>query len=58
MDHRTPVSIRGHSREPVPLAVLNGPVGKTAKEAAFDETLNGGKAQAHSWEWVQELLRK
>jgi 2,3-bisphosphoglycerate-independent phosphoglycerate mutase len=57
MDHRTPVSIRGHSREPVPLAVLNGPVGPVSKDAAFDESINGGRAQANSWEWVSELLR-
>jgi 2,3-bisphosphoglycerate-independent phosphoglycerate mutase len=58
MDHRTPVSLRGHSREPVPLAVVNGPVGHVTKEAAFDESLNGGKAQVNSWEWIGQLLRK
>jgi 2,3-bisphosphoglycerate-independent phosphoglycerate mutase len=25
MDHRTPVSLKGHSREPVPIVVLDGP---------------------------------
>jgi 2,3-bisphosphoglycerate-independent phosphoglycerate mutase len=58
MDHRTPVSLRGHSREPVPLLVANGPVGNPTKEAAFDETLNGGLAQANSWEWISQLLKK
>ena len=58
MDHRTPVSLRGHSREPVPLARLDGPVGKVEKEAPFDESLNGGKAQANAWVWVAELLKK
>lgn len=57
MDHRTPVSLRGHSREPVPLARLDGPVGKLEKEAPFDESLNGGKAQANAWLWVAELLK-
>lgn len=38
MDHRTPVSLRGHTSDPVPLAVLDGPVGPLTQEAPFDET--------------------
>ena len=58
MDHRTPVAIRGHTREPVPLAVLDGPVGQPVREIAFDETVNGGVAQTNTWTWISELLRK
>jgi 2,3-bisphosphoglycerate-independent phosphoglycerate mutase len=56
MDHRTPVSVRGHTREPVPMAVLDGPVGVVSREAPFDESLNGGKAETTSWTWISELL--
>ncbi len=57
MDHRTPVSLRGHSREPVPMAVLDGPVGAVTAERAFDETVNDGQAQCFVFDWVRELLR-
>jgi 2,3-bisphosphoglycerate-independent phosphoglycerate mutase len=51
MDHRTPVSLRGHSREPVPIAVIDGPTGPLTREAAFDEFVNGGVATdvVHTW---------
>lgn len=56
-DHRTPVSVKGHTREPVPMAVLDGPIGSVGKEAAFDESVNGGVAQIYVYDWVRELLR-
>ncbi len=56
MDHRTPVSLKGHSREPVPLAIIEGPTGPLNREAAFDESLNGGVAEATSWELIQASL--
>lgn len=56
-DHRTPVSLRGHSPEPVPLAVLEGPVGPVTAEAPFDETCHGGQAEAFAWEWIDQILR-
>ena len=56
MDHRTPCTIRGHSDEPVPLAVLDGPVGNVNDEAPFDESCNDGKMNVMAHEWVQELL--
>lgn len=58
MDHRTPVAIRGHTREPVPMAVLNGPVGAVTRETAFDETVKNGKADCMSFTWVSELLKR
>jgi 2,3-bisphosphoglycerate-independent phosphoglycerate mutase len=57
MDHRTPVSLKSHSREPVPIAVLDGPVGPVTAEAAFDETCNGGVAQMMVYDWVTQQLR-
>lgn len=56
MDHRTPVSLKGHSREPVPIVVLDGPVGKVTAEAAFDETCNSGVAQMMVYDWVAGVL--
>lgn len=56
MDHRTPVSLRGHTSEPVPMARVDGPVGTGGGETAFDEELNGGVAQGLAHEWVAALL--
>jgi 2,3-bisphosphoglycerate-independent phosphoglycerate mutase len=56
-DHRTPVSVRGHTREPVPMAVLDGPVGPANREAAFDEFVDGGQARVRVFDWMRELLR-
>ncbi len=57
MDHRTPVEIRGHSAEPVPLATLQGPVGEVAEETAFDEFIHGGKVDLRTFEWIPAWLR-
>jgi 2,3-bisphosphoglycerate-independent phosphoglycerate mutase len=56
MDHRTPVAKRGHTREPVPMVVLDGPVGEVTEEAAFDETVNGGVSQGMAQPWIRSLL--
>jgi 2,3-bisphosphoglycerate-independent phosphoglycerate mutase len=56
MDHRTPVSLKGHTSEPVPLTRVDGPVGRVNEEAPFDEFLNGGKAQCMAHDWIRELL--
>ena len=55
-DHRTPITVRGHTREPVPMVSLDGPVGKVDTEQAFDENVNGGEAQIRVFEWMRELL--
>ncbi len=55
-DHRTPVALKGHTSEPVPMAVLVGPVGKTEQQTAFDETVNNGIVQCMACEWIQEIL--
>lgn len=57
MDHRTPCATRGHTRDPVPMVKLDGPVGTVSREAPFDETIHGGVAQCRGHEWVRELLR-
>jgi len=56
MDHRTPVSLKAHSREPVPLSEVIGPVGEVVEEAAFDEFVNGGVATVTSHELIQRFL--
>jgi 2,3-bisphosphoglycerate-independent phosphoglycerate mutase len=58
MDHRTPIATRGHTRDPVPMVKLDGPVGPVGREAPFDETVNGGVAQGRGHEWIRELLRQ
>jgi 2,3-bisphosphoglycerate-independent phosphoglycerate mutase len=55
-DHRTPVALKGHTSEPVPMAVMQGPVGDRTEQAAFDEDVNGGNAQGMACEWIQEIL--
>ncbi|MEN7972961.1 MAG: cofactor-independent phosphoglycerate mutase [Verrucomicrobiota bacterium] len=55
-DHRTPVALKGHTAEPVPMAVMKGPVGETEAQAAFDENVNHGNAQCTACEWIQQIL--
>lgn len=55
-DHRTPVALKGHTSEPVPMAVLRGPVGQLEKQANFDETIHNGVAQGMACDWIRELL--
>jgi len=55
-DHRTPVALKGHTSEPVPMAVLKGPVGKLTAQAAFDEYVNAGNAQGMACDWIQHIL--
>lgn len=57
-DHRTPVSVRTHTREPVPMIKLDGPVGPVTAEADFDEFVCGGKADIKVYDWMRELLKK
>jgi 2,3-bisphosphoglycerate-independent phosphoglycerate mutase len=58
MDHRTPVALKGHTSEPVPMAVMKGPVGENNAQAAFDETVNDGNAQGMACEWIQQILNR
>ncbi len=55
-DHRTPVSIRNHTAEPVPMAVLDGPCKSFSKEAPFDEFINSGIADGFAFDILNELL--
>jgi 2,3-bisphosphoglycerate-independent phosphoglycerate mutase len=57
MDHRTPVEIRGHSAEPVPLATLEGPVGRPTAQTDFDEFVHDGKVDIRTYEWIPRWLR-
>jgi 2,3-bisphosphoglycerate-independent phosphoglycerate mutase len=55
-DHRTPVALKGHTAEPVPMAVMKGPVGEQNAQAAFDENVNEGIVQCMACEWIQKIL--
>jgi 2,3-bisphosphoglycerate-independent phosphoglycerate mutase len=55
-DHRTPVALKGHTSEPVPMAVLRGPVGEINTQAKFDETVNDEEVQCMACDWIQEIL--
>ncbi|MCF7847663.1 MAG: cofactor-independent phosphoglycerate mutase [Kiritimatiellales bacterium] len=57
-DHRTPVALRGHTAEPVPMAMMTGPVGNIDKQAAFDETINDEKAECLACDWIREILKR
>ncbi len=57
-DHRTPVALKGHTAEPVPMTVMKGPVGEADAQAAFDEEVNGGSVQCMACEWIQEILSR
>jgi 2,3-bisphosphoglycerate-independent phosphoglycerate mutase len=56
MDHRTPVSVKGHTREPVPVARVDGPVGAAKAESAFDESIQGGRSDIMVYDWVSRQL--
>lgn len=56
MDHRTPVDLRGHTRDPVPVSVIDGPTGPLEREAPFDEFVDGGVPQATIHEWIRPWL--
>ena len=55
-DHRTPVTVRNHTAEPVPVAVLNGPVPHAGREMPFDEFVNGGQASSMAFEWLASQI--
>jgi len=55
-DHRTPVAVRNHTAEPVPVAVLNGPVTDAGRAAPFDEFVNGGRADGMAFEWLKSQI--
>ncbi len=57
MDHRTPVSKKGHTREPVPAAVLDGPVGNVTTMADFDEFAGETFPIRIAHEWMAEHIQ-
>ncbi len=62
MDHRTPIELRGHTAEPVPLATLEGPLGGSdaalpEAETAFDEFIHGGQVDLRTYEWIPAWIR-
>lgn len=57
-DHRTPVSSRKHTAEPVPLALLRGPAEESGRQAPFDENVNGGKPEMLVFDFINKILRE
>ena len=57
MDHRTPVALKGHCSDPVPMVHLQGPIGTWNEGVAFDETCNEGVSEGMACTWMQEILR-
>lgn len=58
MDHRTPVAKRAHTRDPVPMAVLEGPVGPVTDEAPFDESVLDGLPLEKSYHCIRNVLAR
>jgi len=56
-DHCTPVSVRNHTPDPVPFAIMEGPVKMALAEKPFDESVNGGKSQGLVFEWLKTSFR-
>lgn len=57
-DHRTPVSLRNHSAEPVPVTMMEGPAASTDAQAAFDEFADGGRVSGMAFEWLRTILTR
>ena len=57
-DHCTPVTVRNHTRDPVPIICLEGPVKMALAEKPFDESINGGQSQGLVFEWLQAILQQ
>jgi 2,3-bisphosphoglycerate-independent phosphoglycerate mutase len=55
-DHRTPVSLRGHTAESVPMTIVEGPTGAVWEEGAFDE-FSGEEEARLAWRVIEDLLR-
>ncbi|AKJ64631.1 cofactor-independent phosphoglycerate mutase [Kiritimatiella glycovorans] len=55
-DHRTPIVRRGHTDDPVPMAMLDGPAGPVTDEAPFDESAITGQTVSRAAERVHALL--
>ena len=58
MDHRTPVELRGHTSESVPMVLVKGPLGgMPSRESSFDEYYNDGVSQGLARQWIEETLQ-
>ncbi len=56
-DHCTPVTVRNHTPNPVPIAVMDGPVKMALAEKPFDESVSEGKSQGLVCEWLPTVLK-
>ena len=56
-DHCTPVTVRNHTSDPVPIVVMDGPVKMALAEKPFDESVNDGQSQGLVFEWLKTALK-
>lgn len=56
-DHPTPVASRRHTREPVPVVVTKGPVGKNSGTGEFHEFINNGKVYGMAFDLINSILK-
>jgi hypothetical protein len=49
--------VRNHTQDPVPIAVMDGPVKMALAEKPFDESVDGGKSQGLVFEWLKTVLK-
>lgn len=56
-DHRTPVSVRNHTIEPVPVALARGPLPAGGPAGRYDEFVNGECCDGLAFEWMADVLR-
>jgi len=57
MDHRTPLALRGHTSEPVPMTIFEGPCTLDDTEAAFDEFVHEGLTEIMSYDYIDAMLK-
>ena len=56
-DHRTPVKLRGHTSEPVPMAWVQGPTGPIYDRASFDEFTGQDEDIPFAFDVISRLLK-
>lgn len=56
-DHRTPIAVRSHTTEPVPLLVFDGPAPLPDAQKPFDEFVNPGQPQELAFDYMQKMLQ-
>lgn len=56
-DHRTPVAVRNHTADPIPMVFVEGPIPATDDKKPFDEYVDKGHVSGMAFEWLQAILK-